>query len=241
MSGNPTASYSPLVRLALFSGAVLAAVSVYSLYREWVRRKEEANEKKPAGNSREIVTPRIEYLEEHLVARQLAEERRRLLEQQDIEYVISEQIDAEKDRQKALKVDEARRLAELEEARRSTVIDALRKKHASLPPVPTEIGQHILELTVMMPEVENSSIKPQRVSRKWNADVNSLNDVFTWIETLALHEFGAHIIPSTFTLRSDFPRVSYARSSAEAQNSLQSLGLTGRVVLHIEESLKESS
>jgi hypothetical protein len=188
---------------------------------------------------------------------QVAEERRQLLEQQDMEYVLSEQTDAEKERLKALKEEESKRLFAFENERRASLLDTLRKKHASLPPIPSEVSQHILELSVMIPELEHGTStafvpalslkflrhvadsKSHRVSRKWNAEVDTLEDVYLWVETLALSENGSHYIPQVFTLRSDFPRVQYIRS--EATRTLELLGLTGRVILHIEETFNESS
>jgi len=239
MSSNSNYS-TPILRLALFGGVLLASVAAYSVYREWVRRKEEAKTKQKLNNLQDAVTRDDVEEDEIGQVSSLSEDRRQLLEQQDMEYIISEQMDAEKDRQKALKEEEKRRRLALDDAGRVLLIETLRKKHASLPPVPVDFGQHILELTVMIPEEEHSASKPQRVSRKWNAELDTLEDVFVWVETLALPEYRAHNIPQVFTLRSDFPRVRYARADS-AKTSLKSLGLTGRVVLHIEETLNESS
>jgi len=143
--------------LALFGGALVAAVSLYTIYNEWVRSK---NKKPPkdAETSVEDDTS-LETTLAELDAAQRAEDeaRRRLLDEQDMEYIISEQLDAEKDRKKAAEEAEKRNQEAIKESLKTADLEARRKKLSALPEPPVGQGSHILDLTVMIPELENST------------------------------------------------------------------------------------
>jgi len=239
-SSTLPSSTSPLFRVAIFGGAVIVAVTAFSLYREWRRR---------SGSSKSVddveLTPeeaaRILNEADAEQLRRESEQTRKLREEQDLEYILSEAADAEKDRQRRL--EEEMKLRHVQETERQKLkkIEILRKKLGSLPSPPASTGVGILDLNIMLPELENSPKKPQRISRKWVIDSSSLNDLFDWVETLALPDFGSHQFPDQFVLRSDFPKVVYKRPGAnDPRVSLKEIGLSGRVVLHVEEVLDAS-
>jgi len=55
---------------------------------------------------------------------------------------------------------------------------------------------------------------------------------------LELSDFGGKTIPEKFVLRLDFPKTKFSEpETVEADMTLKAVGLTGRVVLHVEEVL----